>query len=1071
MFKILLVLILSFPLFAQRSFYLGDYLIHVDDTAHGNHGIRADEYGALNFFEVLSFKPVFPDKDLERYQGLILTNADDKQVYYAFIDNTGSPRVESIGIQIETKAAHIEEFVLKDADYRVDALKITYDSIKEGNISYYEKALVFYDKKLDHFENHLYLTNERADKIEPIRELEGEEVRLFKTGDSYIENPLFTHINQQSSSYFKRPEPKRIKLPDPPKRIGDFNVLTLDDFTDEEIRKAKDFVGTDDFYKILEGYQEGSVAILGESGEGKSFLAEQFYTAALAGYIPGFEIQEVLELTKSSLSSDTMYVGQSADKLEALKVYYKQGRGRRLIFADEVHTLKGAGTSEGDPVDHLQNLKTDMAKGRFKLVGTTTLDEFNGLVGGDAALERRFTKVRMTPKTHEEILNAVKYNAKVRDIIISDDIAEKIIRFSNEFDVAGVQPAKAVKLTVKSISKLKVRYPELKELNDLVLSQSVSELYNSDIQMLDPSYALNKTENLKSILDKKLIGVDQVKESLVEASKQRFLGMTDTSRPPLRMELVGPPGTGKSYSAKVYAEAMGFETAIISMNNYAGHATANMFLDEVASALRNNPDAVIILDEFEKASQSVKLAVLQMLNDGEFKQLEKVPGSQQTRSIKISSKRAGFILTSNIGDKYLKDQYTSILKIELEKTKDIKKAEAEATRVFRKMTTKNKLEKLLTELGHNTAALDRMDYIIAVPTPNHTEFRKNVELYTDLFLKDYQKRIGLKVRIKNYKHTINKVMTHFKPGMSNRDAQKMIDQIIKPQISKQLNAESLKQKQLDIKMPLDELKYVDPSPKTTQNLKKLITMHELHGHWLVNFMLYGENVSNFVTIIPGDGYLGYVRPKVNHDLISETMETFTGMFKKVIVLEAGYRAEKIIGGVTGRGAGSINRAQGKQPTDDLGKINQLYDRWINNNFFEDVIENHNPETKRKFKLQMAKIIGAATDYVIQKGLANGVGNEAVDKLLKDGKLHGEWLDRYANDLSKKFKFKPENILDEALDYALENISKGSTGVGYKPQSSGKATNLQSLIEDIREKLNMEKKFFSAKCNDYYTASN
>ena len=120
---------------------------------------------------------------------------------------------------------------------------------------------------------------------------------------------------------------------------------------------------------------------------------------------------------------------------------------------------------------------------------------------------------------------------------------------------------------------------------------------------------------------------------------------------------------------------------------------------------------------------------------------------------------------------------------------------------------------------------------------------------------------------------------------------------------------------------------------------------------------------------------------------------------------------------------------------------------------------------------MAKIIGAATDYVIQKGLANGVGNEAVDKLLKDGKLHGEWLDRYANDLSKKFKFKPENILDEALDYALENISKGSTGVGYKPQSSGKATNLQSLIEDIREKLNMEKKFFSAKCNDYYTASN
>ena len=104
-----------------------------------------------------------------------------------------------------------------------------------------------------------------------------------------------------------------------------------------------------------------------------------------------------------------------------------------MVFADEVHTLKGAGTSAGNPVDHFQTLKKDMNKGKFKLLGTTTLDEFNALVGGDNALERRFQKVFMTPKTQEEVINAVKFEAKKKKITIPDELIEKMILFSLHF--------------------------------------------------------------------------------------------------------------------------------------------------------------------------------------------------------------------------------------------------------------------------------------------------------------------------------------------------------------------------------------------------------------------------------------------------------------------------------------------------------------------------------------------------------------------------------------------------------------------------------------------------------------
>lgn len=1075
-FTLLSILILSFQLLAQREVPLENFSLRftpINEQAHKVEvmGSLANGVGIRMNIIAQDFQGVFYNSETKTFDGVYILTSKNNILYIK--GGAIHPKVIQTGIEAPN-GIKFKEVFLHDTNFQQRAVVFHIAQTKDGMFS---EALHFFDDILEESFTHFFVSFDEHYKIEAetFYSESGLLLHRFKTGDSYFSPPTAKRLTllekrKQTIEAFRK---QQLVLPPPPELVTrDFKIIKKSDITQEQIAEAKKYLGSQDFRNIMENYMEASVAVLGESGEGKTYIARQFFIAALAGLIPSVQIEEVLLLTKEALGKNTQYVGQSEEKLDAVLKYYEDGKGKRFIFADEIHNLKGVGTSAGDPNGALQGLKTAMGDGTFKMLATTTLDEFNSMVGGDSALERRFFKFRIKPKTHEEIIKAVRFNADKRGVKVSNELIEKIIYYSSQFDVAGVQPAKAIKLVAKTIAKHKIDFPHTLQLEEEALNNAVAQLYNTDPKMLDPQFALNKAENLESELNKKVIGLSQVKKKLVEATRQRYLGMTPASRPPLRMLLLGPPGVGKSHIAKVFGEGMGYETTVISLNNYRGHPTADAFLNEVTSVLRKNAFANIVLDEFEKASPAVKESTLQMLNDGEFRVQEKMPGSALTRPINVSTKNANFILTSNLGDEWVKNQFMNILKIETEKTKDLPRAESEAQRVFEKKMTKPVLEKMLIELGFNSAVMDRMDHILAVTPPNFTEFQANIEMYSKKFFKDYRKKNGLSLKLKNYEKTIKALMSHYQIGMSNRDAQKIIAQVLLPEISDKLTSKVLNLKSKTLSLDLEKITYKSKAPKTTENLKKLINIHELRGHWLANFMLEGKNSSNYVTIIPGEGYLGYVRPKVNFDMVTEQMQTFTGLLKRAIVLEAGHRAEALVG-IYGLGAGNPDRNPNHPVRDDLGKINKLYDAMIANKMIPRFYENHSSAKKAQFKIQMGEIIREMTDFILTKGNDMGIGQEMIAKLQKEGELHGEYLDAYAEKLTKELKINPEKLLDEAMSFAKSKFTITRKGIGFKPQSvqtlsqNPEFQGIEKLIKTLETMIKREREFFSGSCDGLF----
>ncbi len=647
----------------------------------------------------------------------------------------------------------------------------------------------------------------------------------------------------------------------------DFTILTKKDLTPKQIAEAKSFVGSQDFTNILEDFIRGSVAVLGEAGEGKTYICQQFYNAALAGLIPQLKgVESVLVITATDLQKGTMYVGTFDAKLEAIKAYYRNNEGKTIVFVDEVHTLKGTGTSKDNPTDGLQKIKTAMSVNHIKLLATTTNDEYLAMVGGDDALARRFPKVFKQKYTElEQKLIIRKVIQNFGQPVPSDEIVDKILLYSNEFDVVGSQPARAIKLIGKATAKNEIANGKNHALDLATLNKTASEMYQVDPDILNKDKVLEKIKGLEKSLDTKIVGQELLKDKLIEATEIRYTGFSKKGVPPLRMLLTGPPGVGKTYTAKVYGDHMGFPTKVISFNDYAGHYTADKFLNEVASALRKNAFTILIFDEYEKASMPVQTAVLQMLNEGKFTQQEEI-GGKQSRTVTIDTRNTSFILTSNMGDQELKNMFVQVYKAERGKTADVNKSDAATKAELAKELTKEELEKLLISKGMNTAVMDRMDYIVAVLPPTENEFKKSVALHFNYLLKEYEENVGVKIHVENMEEMLNSVIKNYVPGDSNRDANRLIAQKLVVELKDYMkeNPANFKLKEVSYKFKTEKLLPKVLPDESTDLIRKIVSVHELEGHWMVGVLLSGENYADHVSMIPGKGYLGYVMPKAKN---------------------------------------------------------------------------------------------------------------------------------------------------------------------------------------------------------------
>ena len=160
--------------------------------------------------------------------------------------------------------------------------------------------------------------------------------------------------------------------------------------------------------RILSRKTKNNPVLIGEPGVGKTAIAEGLAQRIVRGDVPeGLKDKTVFSLDMGSLIAGAKYRGEFEERLKAVLEEIKKSEGRILLFIDELHTIVGAGKTEGS-MDAGNLLKPMLARGELHCIGATTLDEYRKYIEKDAALERRFQPVMVNEPTVEDTISILR---------------------------------------------------------------------------------------------------------------------------------------------------------------------------------------------------------------------------------------------------------------------------------------------------------------------------------------------------------------------------------------------------------------------------------------------------------------------------------------------------------------------------------------------------------------------------------------------------------------------------------------------------------------------------------------
>lgn len=379
--------------------------------------------------------------------------------------------------------------------------------------------------------------------------------------------------------------------------------------------------------QILSRRTKNNPVLIGEPGVGKTAIAEGLAQRIVTGNVSEIlRNKRIISLSIGSMLAGAKYRGEFEERLKKA-IDEVQQHDDMIIFIDEIHTLVGAGATEG-AMDAANILKPALARGEFQVIGATTLDEYKKHIEKDAALERRFQPVQVGEPNEEDALEILKglrdrYEA-FHKAKITDEALTAAVSLSSRYITDRFLPDKAIDVVDEAASKVRMKVfsaaPDVKALEDrlntvkkekeaAVTSQDfekAAKLRDEEQSLLKEigdkkSIAKEKSDqklivteediaavvaqwtgipvakiaeeesatllHLEEELHKRVVGQDEAVTAVAKAVRRARAGLKDPKRPIGSFLFLGPTGVGKTELARALASSLfGDESAMIRLD-------------------------------------------------------------------------------------------------------------------------------------------------------------------------------------------------------------------------------------------------------------------------------------------------------------------------------------------------------------------------------------------------------------------------------------------------------------------------------------------------------------------------
>lgn len=399
---------------------------------------------------------------------------------------------------------------------------------------------------------------------------------------------------------------------------------------------------------------------IGEPGVGKTALvyglAKLIEEGNVADKLKGAKIYR---MDLGSLIAGTQFRGDFEKRIKNIM----EGAGKEenaIIYIDEIHNLVGAGAVGESSMDASNILKPYLESGKIRFIGATTYDEYKRYFARNKSIVRRFTNIDVPEPSVEETIHILQqlkdHYEDFHNVTYTDDAIEFAARGSAQHINDRFLPDKAIDLIDESGAEKQIDKEE--GIEKIVDKELISKVLAKICKVESLAITESDPQNLDSLEERisaQLFGQETAVTEVTESILMSKVGLNEETKPLASLLFVGPTGVGKTELARLLAKELGVELLRFDMSEYTEKHTVAKLIGSPAGyvgyedgglltdAIRKTPNAVLLLDEIEKAHSDIYNILLQVMDYAKL---------TDNKGNKADFRNVVLIMTSNAGAQF-----------------------------------------------------------------------------------------------------------------------------------------------------------------------------------------------------------------------------------------------------------------------------------------------------------------------------------------------------------------------------------------------------------------------------------